>query len=93
MHEGVHSQSYNRCTRTAAKRFSSDAPGSSEAGFAASARLQRRSVIFVVGRIACWEHIAFMNIERTEFAEAASKAGIPDQKIAEVWASLEIGSA
>jgi len=34
-----------------------------------------------------------MNIERTEFAEAASKAGIPDQKIAEVWASLEIGSA
>jgi hypothetical protein len=32
-----------QCTRTAAKRFSSDAPGSLGTGFAASARLQRRS--------------------------------------------------
>lgn len=33
------------CTRTAAKRFSSIAPGSLDTGFAASALLRRRSVI------------------------------------------------
>jgi hypothetical protein len=38
--------------RTAAKRFSSDAPGLPDAGFAASIRFQRRSVILIVRRSA-----------------------------------------
>jgi hypothetical protein len=38
----------NGCTRTAAPRFSFDAPGFADAGLAASARFGRRSVIRVV---------------------------------------------
>jgi hypothetical protein len=38
----------NGCTRTAAPRFSFNAPGSLDAGFAASARSRRRSVILCV---------------------------------------------
>ena len=46
----IENQPTNRCTRTAAKPFSFDASDFSNAGFAAGVRLQRRSVIFIVGR-------------------------------------------
>jgi hypothetical protein len=36
------------CTRTAAPRFSFDAPGNLDVGFAANARSRRRSVIRIV---------------------------------------------
>jgi hypothetical protein len=44
------------CTRTAAKRFSFDAVNSLDAGFAASARFRRRSVILVVSFEVLWKN-------------------------------------